>query len=94
MPHVQLSWEYDETPETGFKIIRRTEGRGDYEVVAELPGTDRAFADTRVVAGKQYDYLIFAVNPGGKSVPANLSITVGEYPKLDVPRAFSSKVSR
>jgi len=57
---IELSWTQWALPPdvAGFEILRSTDPEGEFEPVADLPGTDSTFVDENVVDGRDYYYIV------------------------------------
>jgi len=65
---IELSWAAWELPAdvARFEILRGTSPEGDFETVAELPGTDSGYVDETAVDGQDYYYIVAAlIQTGG-----------------------------
>ena len=64
---VLMTWSMEPDAEksiTGFEIHRKQEG-GDYQVMAALTATERAYQDVSAGSGKYYFYRLIAIPAGG-----------------------------
>jgi titin len=70
---VNLTWT-DSTGETGYRVDRSVDGRTWY-VLATLPANTTSYTNTGLVAGYAYAYRVRAINAGGVSTPAAVTVT-------------------
>jgi hypothetical protein len=71
----KLSWNASTSPVTGYKVYRGTVSGGPYSTVTSSPISALTYADTNVVAGTTYYYVVTSVNSSGvESVYSNEAI--------------------
>ncbi len=63
---IYVSWQYDESVHTGFKIYKSTNETA-YSLIATLGANTKAYADYSITPGQRYTYKITAYNNAGES---------------------------
>lgn len=64
---ISFTWEYIPTDNTGFVIERSTSNLRDFNPVATVSASARAFTDTELSTGTTYFYRVFAKATDGRS---------------------------
>jgi hypothetical protein len=67
---VSLVWKDNSNNETGFKILRSTDGANFGQIQTVAAGTE-AYIDATVIPDTTYSYRIVATNAGGDAEPSN-----------------------
>jgi fibronectin type 3 domain-containing protein len=81
-PHeVDLSWNAPSSsadPVAGYKVYRSSNSGSTYQLLNSSVDTATTYADTTVMAGQTYDYIVESVDAAGyTSLPSNMfSVTV------------------
>lgn len=68
---IDLSWQYNASNETGFRIERKKASGASYIVIAEAGANVTSYSDTGLSAGTKYSYRIKAYNSSGESSYSN-----------------------
>jgi sugar lactone lactonase YvrE len=66
-----LSWSDRSNNETGFKIKRKVDVQGTYEVIGTVDANVNTYTDTGVLENTPYYYTVWAYNDNGRSAYSN-----------------------
>jgi hypothetical protein len=69
---INLTWVRNSTDETGFKVLRSTDGV-HFAQVGTAPAAATTFSDTGLAASTTYYYEVVASNHTGDSAPSNIA---------------------
>lgn len=90
---VQLIWLDNSTTESGFEVMRRGPGSGQYQLIATAAANAGGYLDATGLSGStSYSYQVRAVNAGGGS-SYTAAVTVVTPPELPSPPTGVSAVA-
>jgi hypothetical protein len=88
--HITIIWAAPKkdggSPITGYNIERKDPKANHWTKVNSEPLTVREFTDTKVIAGKEYEYIVKAENAGGESDPSEVSAPIKAKPLKAAPQ--------
>jgi len=88
--HITLKWSPPTkdggAPVTGYNVERLDPKTGRWTKVNSEPITRPEFEDRKVMAGKEYEYRVTAVNAGGESEPSDSSGLLKAKPLKEAPK--------
>jgi fibronectin type 3 domain-containing protein len=70
---VNLAWTDNSNNETGFKVLRSSNGGSSYTLLATTAVNAVSYPDTTAAAGTTYSYEVTATNGAGDSAPSNVA---------------------
>lgn len=86
---IDLGWQDNSNNETGFKVLRSTDGTHFSLVTTTLPGAT-SFNDTGLASGTKYFYEVIATNSAGDSSPTNIASDTTSSSGVTTPAAPGS----
>jgi hypothetical protein len=88
--HIELAWKKPSddggAPIKGYIVERKSKTDKKWNCVTKDPIKDTSFYDDKVVAGKEYEYRVIAVNEGGESDASKESALLPAKPEKEKPK--------
>jgi lysophospholipase L1-like esterase len=69
---VNISWKDTSKNESGFKVQRKTQSGGRWQLLAYVGRNKHSYRDSHVASGARYFYRVIAFNDKGSSKPSNV----------------------